>query len=516
MEENLKIPNHVAIILDGNGRWAKAKGMPRNYGHVQGAKTVEVICEEAYRMGIQYLTVYAFSTENWNRPQDEVDALMKLLRNYMKTCLKTAEKNRMCVRVLGDKTRLDEDIRTRIAELEEATKNNDGLHFQIAINYGGRDEIVRAVKKLSAKVQSGEVDPAGITADTLEGYLDTVGIPDPDLLIRTCNEQRISNFLLWQLAYTEFYFTPVPWPDFTKEELIKAVEAYNHRDRRYGGLKEEYLMFWTRLLSGIVLLAIALATFSFGNVFLAVPLWLISLIAYRELTKALKCATDEKKFNALEWIGFVGVTAYYATLFFTRDHTLLLMCIVALFMAEMFCYVAAFPKYQASQVMAAVFSFLYAPVLLSFVYLTRECETGIYLVWLILISSWGCDTCAYVVGKLIGKKHIFPELSPHKSLEGCIGGVAGAALIGGLYAHFFVEAAFPDQIITWTIAFICAAGAVMSMVGDLAASAIKRNHNIKDYGKLIPGHGGIMDRFDSMTVTAPMTYFLAILMIGLR
>lgn len=190
-------------------------------------------------MGIQYLTVYAFSTENWNRPQDEVDALMNLLRNYMKTCLKTAEKNRMCVRVLGDKTRLDQDIQTRIAELEEATKNNDGLHFQIAINYGGRDEIIRAVKKLSAKVQSGEVSPETITADMLEDYLDTAGIPDPDLLIRTCNEQRISNFLLWQLAYTEFYFTPVPWPDFTKEELMKAVEAYNHRDRRYGGLKEE-------------------------------------------------------------------------------------------------------------------------------------------------------------------------------------------------------------------------------------------------------------------------------------
>ena len=237
--DQLKIPNHVAIILDGNGRWAKAKGMPRSYGHVQGARTVEDICEIAYNMGIQYLTVYAFSTENWNRPQDEVDALMKLLRNYMKTCLKTAEKNRMCVRVLGDKTRLDQDIQTRIAELEEATKNNDGLHFQIAINYGGRDEIIRAVKKLSAKVQSGEVSPETITADMLEDYLDTAGIPDPDLLIRTCNEQRISNFLLWQLAYTEFYFTPVPWPDFTKEELMKAVEAYNHRDRRYGGLKEE-------------------------------------------------------------------------------------------------------------------------------------------------------------------------------------------------------------------------------------------------------------------------------------
>ena len=237
MGEELTMPRHVAIILDGNGRWARGKGMPRNYGHVQGAKTVETICEDAYRMGIQYLTVYAFSTENWNRPQDEVDALMKLLRNYMKTCLKTAEKNRMCVRVLGEKSRLDEDIRSRIQELEEATKNNDGLHFQIAINYGGRDEIVRASRKMAAAVAEGKLRPEDITEETVSGFLDTAGIPEPDLLIRTCNEQRISNFLLWQLAYTEFYFTPVLWPDFTKEELIKAVEAYNHRDRKFGGLK---------------------------------------------------------------------------------------------------------------------------------------------------------------------------------------------------------------------------------------------------------------------------------------
>ena len=235
----LKMPNHVAIILDGNGRWAKSKGMPRNYGHVQGAKTVEVICEEAYKMGIQYLTVYAFSTENWNRPKDDVDALMKLLRNYMKTCLSTAKKNRMCVRVLGDKTGLDADIRQRIAELEESTKNNDGLHFQIALNYGGRDEIVRAVKEIAGKVKEGELDPSDITEQYLSDMLDTKGLPEPDLLIRTCNEQRISNFLLWQLAYTEFYFTPVAWPDFSKEELIKAVEAYNHRDRRYGRIEEE-------------------------------------------------------------------------------------------------------------------------------------------------------------------------------------------------------------------------------------------------------------------------------------
>ena len=239
MSGELRMPRHVAIILDGNGRWARAKGMPRNYGHVQGAKTVETICEEAYRMGIQYLTVYAFSTENWNRPQDEVDALMKLLRSYMKTCLKTAEKNRMCVKVLGEKSRLDEDIRSRILELEEATKNNDGLHFQIAINYGGRDELVRAAKKMAQAAAEGRLRPEDISEQVMAGFLDTAGLPEPDLLIRTCNEQRLSNFLLWQLAYTELYFTPVAWPDFTKDELIKAVEAYNHRDRKYGGIKPE-------------------------------------------------------------------------------------------------------------------------------------------------------------------------------------------------------------------------------------------------------------------------------------
>ena len=234
----MTIPNHVAIILDGNGRWAKSKGMPRNYGHVQGAKTVEVICEEAYRMGIQYLTVYAFSTENWNRPQDEVDALMKLLRNYMKTCLKTAAKNNMCVRVIGDKTGLDTDIRERIAQLEEETKDNTGLHFQIALNYGGRDEIVRAVQNIAGKVKDGVLQTEDITEQLLSDTLDTGGLPEPDLLIRTCNEQRISNFLLWQLAYTEFYFTKVAWPDFSKEELEKAVEAYNKRDRKYGMISE--------------------------------------------------------------------------------------------------------------------------------------------------------------------------------------------------------------------------------------------------------------------------------------
>ena len=235
----MKVPQHIAIILDGNGRWAKKKGMPRNYGHAQGSKNVERICEAAYKMGVKYLTVYAFSTENWSRPDEEVQALMKLLRNYMKTCLKTAEKNRMRVRVIGDKKGLDDDIRNRIEELEKASDKNDGLNFQIAINYGSRDEMVRAMRKMAMDVKEGKVDPQAIDSSLFASYLDTHDIPDPDLLIRTSGEQRLSNYLLWQLAYTEFYFTDVLWPDFTKEELEKAILQYNNRDRRYGGVNKE-------------------------------------------------------------------------------------------------------------------------------------------------------------------------------------------------------------------------------------------------------------------------------------
>lgn len=272
-------------------------------------------------------------------------------------------------------------------------------------------------------------------------------------------------------------------------------------------------MFWTRLISGVVMVIVALATMWLGGPYLAGILLLISLAGYRELTKAQRVNVAEKGINGLEIIGIIGVLIYYAVMYVSQDTTLLLMCIVLVFMAEMFLYVVLFPRYRAEQVVAAIFSFLYAPVMLSFMYMTRMSRMGMYLVWLILISSWGCDTCAYCVGKLIGRKKVFPVLSPHKSLEGCIGGVAGAALIGGLYAYFVVEPRVPDQDVLWAIVFISAVGALMSMVGDLAASAIKRNYQIKDYGKLLPGHGGIMDRFDSMVVTAPMIYFLSVLLI---
>lgn len=235
----MAIPQHVAIILDGNGRWAKSKGMPRNYGHVRGAKNLEVICEDAYNMGIKYLTVYLFSTENWNRPSEEVSSLMKLFRSYTKTCIKTAQKNNMKVRMLGDPSALDPDLQASMRSLQETSKNNTGLNFQIAINYGSRDEIVRAIRNLAQDCKDGKVMVPDITEDVFSDYLDTKGIPDPDLLIRTSGELRLSNYLMWQLAYTEFYFTDVPWPAFNKEELMKAIDKFNGRDRRFGGVKED-------------------------------------------------------------------------------------------------------------------------------------------------------------------------------------------------------------------------------------------------------------------------------------
>ena len=238
METGRKIPQHIAIILDGNGRWAKAKGMPRNYGHTAGAKNVETVCQAAHDLGVKYVTMYAFSTENWNRPEGEVEALMKLLESYLKNCIKTADKNNMRVRVIGDTTRLSDRFQERIRELEAASAKNDGLNHQIAINYGSRDEMTRAMRRMSEDVAAGKRKPEEITESVFEEYLDTAGIPDPDLLIRTSGELRLSNFLLWQLAYSEFYFTDVPWPDFHKEELERAIEAYNKRDRRFGGLTD--------------------------------------------------------------------------------------------------------------------------------------------------------------------------------------------------------------------------------------------------------------------------------------
>ena len=231
------VPQHVAVILDGNGRWAKAKGMPRTYGHKAGADNVEPICRAAYDMGIRYMTFYAFSTENWSRPADEVSTLMTLLSDFLKKARKTAKDNNMRVRVIGDISRLEDKLQQGIKEVMDESASYTGLTLTIALNYGSRDEIVRAVNRIIDDAGSGRIS-GPVTEEIFSGYLDTADLPDPDLLIRTSGEQRLSNYLLWQLAYAEFYFTDIPWPDFDEVELKKAVEAYMSRDRRYGKVTE--------------------------------------------------------------------------------------------------------------------------------------------------------------------------------------------------------------------------------------------------------------------------------------
>lgn len=235
----MNVPNHIAIILDGNGRWAKAKGMPRGYGHIKGCANLEQVCYDIKDLGVKYLTVYAFSTENWKRSREEVDGLMKLFRSYLKKCIKISRDNKMRIKIIGDISAFAPDIQESIRNLEEFSKDYDELYFQIAMNYGSRDEITRGMRRMAQDVADGKVSPEEITEDRISSYLDTAGVPDPDLLIRTSGEQRLSNFLMWQLAYTEFYFTDIAWPDFHKAELVQAIEKYNQRDRRYGGVKEE-------------------------------------------------------------------------------------------------------------------------------------------------------------------------------------------------------------------------------------------------------------------------------------
>ena len=278
-------------------------------------------------------------------------------------------------------------------------------------------------------------------------------------------------------------------------------------------------MFRTRLLSGILLVAIALAVFIAGGSVLAVVLLLISLIAYQELTAACKVRGEEMMSSHPVILGLEMTLVYYAAigLALARDITFvyqaMVIVIAVAFLGFLFVYVFTFPKYHANQIMSAMFSFLYGPVMLSFLYLLREgFDDGIYLVWFVFLASWGSDTCAYCVGVLIGKHKMTPKLSPKKSVEGAIGGVLGAAILFTLYTHFVINIYSGITLSLPLAAILGAAGALVSMVGDLAASAVKRDHEIKDYGKLIPGHGGIMDRFDSVIVAAPII-FIGITMI---
>ena len=231
------IPNHIAIIMDGNGRWAKEQNLPRSMGHRAGVETIRRILKEATKLGVKNLTLYAFSTENWARPKDEVGTLMKLLVTYLKKELKECHKNGVRMNVLGDTSKLPKECQDALEEALETTRNNTKINLNFALNYGGRNEIVRAIKLISLDVKDNKIREEDINEALVEKYLYTKGIPDPDLIIRPSGEQRLSNFLLWQCAYSEFWYSDINWPDFKEENLRKAIADYQNRDRRFGKVK---------------------------------------------------------------------------------------------------------------------------------------------------------------------------------------------------------------------------------------------------------------------------------------
>ena len=241
-DENLeldmsRIPKHIAIIMDGNGRWAKAKNLPRSMGHKAGVETIRRIITEGDRLGVGYITLYAFSTENWKRPKEEVGALMKLLVQYLKQEIDELDSNGVVINVLGDVSKLPKECREEIARAKERTKDNKGIVMNVALNYGGRDEILRSTRSIAEDIKSGKIDVANINEELIEKYLYTSGMPDPDIIIRPSGEQRLSNFLLWQCAYSEFWYSNINWPDFTEKDLRKAIYDFQNRDRRFGGVK---------------------------------------------------------------------------------------------------------------------------------------------------------------------------------------------------------------------------------------------------------------------------------------
>ena len=225
---------HIAVIMDGNGRWAAKRGLPRNAGHKKGAEVVIEVAKAAKELGVKFLTLYAFSTENWNRSREEVDGLMNLLREYLAKDFKELKENDVRIRFIGERQMLADDIVAKIEELEKSTAQNKSLGLQVALSYGSRQEILHAVKEIASQVKSGDMSLKDIDEQSFSAMLYTAGVPDPDLVIRTSGEQRISNYLLWQIAYAEFFFTKTLWPDFTKTELQEIIESYQTRERRYG------------------------------------------------------------------------------------------------------------------------------------------------------------------------------------------------------------------------------------------------------------------------------------------
>src|SRR5215207_68801 len=390
------VPAHVAIIMDGNGRWAARRGLPRVEGHRRGVEAVRRTVRSAIELGIRYLTIYSFSAENWRRPPQEVSDLMGLLKRFIRHDLADLHANNVRVRIIGDRAALSPDIGALLDEAEELTRRNPGLTLVVAFNYGGRQELVRAVRAIAEKVRRGEIDPAAIDADTVDAALDTIGIPDPDLVIRTSGEQRISNFLLWQSAYAEYVFLPDLWPDFDEARFRAAIEEYAGRERRFGG----------------------------------------------------------RSWRDRSW---------------------------------------------------AAGGFTYAAVIAVVPPLVREHpRLGLVAILWMFAVVWLTDIAAYFAGRRFGGPKLWPRVSPKKTWSGFFGGLVAGVAAGGVVVLVAGRFGVAAPVSFAIVVLFSAVASVLSQLGDLGESALKRRFGAKDSGVLIPGHGGVMDRLDGFWAAAAL------------
>ncbi len=477
-----QLPQHVGFIMDGNGRWATKRGMPRKFGHREGAKNFKDLSLYCRDIGLRNASFYVFSTENWKRPQDEVDAIMDLFWDYLCEADQYLER-RVRMVFVGDRSRLQDRLQKRMEELEHDSRDFEKMNLILAINYGGRDEIKHATQEIAKQVQAGTLSPDDITEQTIADHLYTAGLPDVDLLIRPSGELRLSNYLIWQCAYAEYYFTNILWPDFNRNELNRALADFAQRGRRFGGI-------WSmkvRIISGVVGAILAVAILLLHKTFVF-PLAIAALIciALFELFRAGKCLHCRISIGA----GFLYGAAlpflqYYGN--YTAVIALTFLCIIAMF-AEMV-LLHKHVTYQSTLFIAAIT--LLVSHSLNVNTLLHISKLGLGGQDLALCSAWVADTGAYFAGTFLGKHKLCPEISPKKTVEGFFGGIVADVIFMVIFALIYSLIAHAHVHYLWLI-FIGIVCAVISVLGDLSASVLKRQQGIKDFGNIMPGHGGVI------------------------
>ena len=520
-------PTHVGIIMDGNGRWAKARGLPRFEGHRRGVEALRRTVRSAIDHDVRFLTIYSFSTENWRRPPDEVAMLMGLLKRFVRNDLAELHAGGVRVRIIGERGGLASDIRVLLDEAEALTRANVGLTLIVAFNYGSRQEIVAAARRLAVEACQGLIDPDAICEEDFAARLDTADIPDPDLIIRTSGEMRLSNFLLWQTAYAELVFMPILWPDFDDAAFVAALEHYGARERRFGAVVEfarGHVCFvspagmsanpddagapptpgrgvfrigpdlWPRVAAAVVMGLVALGVAWTGGIVFVAFWWIAAAIVMWEWQRIVGGE------RLLERV-FLGALCL-AGAALCALHNWAVPAVAMLVVAGAAVGFVAAPDRRIWAGMGALYG---GALVVGLGLLEASPIYGLAAVLWLFAIVWGADVAAFFAGRAIGGPRLWPSVSPGKTWSGAIAGALAGAALGLVVGVIFA----PGPVRIDRLFALGLATAVMSEFGDLFESAVKRRFGVKDSSRLIPGHGGLMDRLDSFIAASTFAAIVA-------